>query len=275
MNSFDFSYYQPDTLEEAFNCYQNLDSESKTVLYYSGGSEIISMARTESIKFHAVIDLKGIPECNTLELRDQNLVIGSTQSLTNIAEADYFPLMSKTVSRIADHTMQGKITIGGNLAGTIIYREASLPLLISSCQALLMTRVGLQQMPFSHIFDGRLQLKKGEFLVQLLIDGHDLHLPSVHVKKTKMDKIDYPLMTMAGRKKNGCIQAAVSGLGETPVILPADQLNDPSRPVEQRIAAIIAQLGSFIKSDISGSKEYREFVLTNIIIQMFANLEEA
>lgn len=275
MNSFDFSYYKPDTLEEAFHCYQKLDSESKTVLYYSGGSEIISMARTESIKFHAVIDLKSIPECNALELCGQNLVIGSAQNLTSISESNYFPLMSKTVSRIADHTMQGKITIGGNLAGTIIYREASLPLLISNCQVIVMTRDGLQQIPLPQIFNGRLQLKKGEFLVQLLIDKCDLHLPYVHVKKTKMDKIDYPLMTMAGMKKNGCIQAAVSGLGETPVILPVDKLNDTSLTVEQRIAQIIAQLGNFIKNDISGSKEYREFVLTNIIVQMLANLEEA
>jgi len=275
LNSFDFDYYKPDTLEEAFKCFEKLDSEFKTVLYYSGGTEIISMARAESIKFHAVIDLKGIPECNNLELGDQNLVIGSAQTLTSISESNYFPLMSKTVSRIADHTIQGKITIGGNLAGTIIYREASLPLLITSCQARVMTQNGLQEIPFSQIFNGRLQLKKGEFLVQILVDRCDLQLPYIHVKKTKMDKIDYPLMTMAGRKKNGFIQAAVSGLGEFPIILPFDQLNNTSLAVEQRTTQIIAKLSKFIKSDILGSKGYREFVLNNILIQMYANLEEA
>ena len=58
---------------------------------------------------------------NVHELRDKKLVIGSAMTLTEIAEENLFPLLSRTVKRIADHTVQDKITLGGNIAGTIIY----------------------------------------------------------------------------------------------------------------------------------------------------------
>ena len=51
MTSFDFAYYRPDTLNETIECYNNLVSGNQSVLYYGGGTEIISMARAESIKF--------------------------------------------------------------------------------------------------------------------------------------------------------------------------------------------------------------------------------
>lgn len=275
MNSFDFDYYRPDTLGEAFACYQKLVSEFNTALYYSGGSEIISMARTESIRFHAVIDLKGIPECNALAFEGDCLVIGSAQTLAGISEAGHFPLLCETVSRIADHTMQGKITIGGNLAGTIIYREASLPLMITNSQARIMTKDGMRQMPFPQVFDGRLKLREGEFLIQLLIDKKELNLPYIHVKKTRMDKIDYPLVSLTGNKKDGKIRAAASGLGDTPILLPSDLLNDAALPADERIKRIIARLYALIRGDILGSKEYRKFALHNILTQMYENLEKA
>ena len=60
MIPFDFEYYKPDTLSKAYDCYITLGKENKKPIYYSGGTEIISMARTGSLEFGAAIDLKGI-----------------------------------------------------------------------------------------------------------------------------------------------------------------------------------------------------------------------
>ena len=62
-------------------------------------------------------------------------------TLTNIAEKNYFPLLSLAVKRIADHTIQDKITLGGNLLGTIIYKEAILPLLLSNSRVVIQGNV--------------------------------------------------------------------------------------------------------------------------------------
>lgn len=122
MIPFDFEYYKPKTIEEFVNLFNTLTDLEKSPIYYGGGTEIISMARMHNVHTEAVIDIKGIPECNVHEIKNNELIIGSAITLTNIAEADYFPLLSSTVKRIADHTIQGKITLGGNLAGSIIYK---------------------------------------------------------------------------------------------------------------------------------------------------------
>lgn len=273
MISFDFAYYKPDTLAEAAQCYNNLIYEKQSVLYYGGGTEIISMARAESIKFDAVIDYKNIPECNVLAKKNGNLIIGSAVTLTQIAESNYFPLLGKTVSRIADHTIQGKITLGGNLGGTIIYREAALPLMIINSRAIIMTKNGLKEKPFGKIFDGKLKLGQGEFIVQILIELNDTKLPFNHVKRTKNDKIDYPLITMAAIKKNGKIQSAISGMCNTPILLSSEVLNNTCLTKEERISKIIKQIRDLIISDIHGSREYRVFVLRNILDQLFTNFK--
>ncbi|MDD4296761.1 MAG: FAD binding domain-containing protein [Eubacteriales bacterium] len=271
MISFDFEYYRPDTLNEAVESFRSFEAANKTALYYSGGTEILSMARAESLKFDAVIDLKSIPECGIQICVNGQLLLGSALTLTQIAEAGHYPLLCETVSRIADHTIQDKITLGGNLAGTIKYREAALPLLVKDCKARIMAENGLQDVMFSEIFKGRLQLKKGEFLVQIIIDEQMLNLPYAHIKKTKMDKIDYLLITIAASKNNSEIKAAVSGIGDAPFLLLHDLLSNNNIPESERIANVLESVRPVIIGDILGSKDYRLFVLGNILSQMYEN----
>ncbi|WP_349947941.1 FAD binding domain-containing protein [Lacrimispora sp. BS-2] len=274
MIPFDFDYYKPESMEEAFGCYHDLRSNNKKPIYYGGGTEIISMARVNGIKFDSVIDLKGIPECSQLEVSGGKFRIGAAQTLTNIGECNAYPLLSKTIKRIADHTIQGKITIGGNLAGTIKYREAALPLMISDCSLQVMTRRGLAELPFLEVFRGKMQLKEGEFLVSILIEESDLNLPYNHVKRTKQEKIDYPLITMAAVKNKKAIKAAITGYGNNPVILSERIINHKIYNVEQKIKKVINLVHSDCKSDLSGSREYKEFVLENMLREMFINFEK-
>ncbi|MDR7812682.1 FAD binding domain-containing protein [Lacrimispora sp.] len=274
MIPFDFDYYKPESMDEAFKYYQDLLINNKKPLYYGGGTEIISMARVGGIEFDSVIDLKGIPECSQLEVSGGKFRIGAAQTLTNIAEYNAYPLLSKTIKRIADHTIQGKITIGGNLAGTIKYREAALPLMISDCTLQVMTRSGLAELPFSKAFNGKLQLRKGEFLVSILIEENDLSYPYNHVKRTKQEKIDYPLITMVASKNNKAIKTAITGYGDYPIILSERIINHKLYNMEQKIKKIINLAHSDCKGDLSGSREYREFVLENMLQDMFHNFEK-
>ncbi len=276
MIAFDFAYFRPNTLKEATEIYKQIALTGKTPVYYGGGTEIISMARTGSVKFDAVIDIKSIPECTTLCVESDRLIIGSAVTLTKIAESGCFPLLGETVSRIADHTIQGKITIGGNIAGTIIYREAALPLMITNSKVKIIRKNRLHDVPFFDVFDGDLHLQKGELIVQFLIDKNYLNLPYCHVKKTKLDKIDYPLLSMAAIKTNNGISAAVSGLGDKPFLLPGKILNETDIPETIRVDKTIAAIQNNIISDlIIASKEYRVFVLKNVLTQMFHNFKGA
>ncbi|SNS96811.1 CO or xanthine dehydrogenase, FAD-binding subunit [Anaerovirgula multivorans] len=274
MIPFDFDYYRPDSIQEAVKIYEELDTQGKQPLYYGGGTEIITMARTHNIFTKALVDLKGIPECNVLEFRNDQLVIGSTVTLTQIFESRKFPLLGDIGSRIADHTAQCQITLGGNIAGTIIYRETVLPLLLSSSQIVIANESGQKQVSLHEVFNERLQLNPGEFIVQVITDKIYTTLPYVHVKKTKYEKIDYPLMTVVAVKKDEKIRIAFSGLCSFPFrsMKMENALNENSQ-LDVRINNALSHLPTSILNDISGSDKYREFVLRDTLINTLKTLE--
>lgn len=276
MLPFDFAYYRPDTMEEAVCAFQQLQAEGKNPVYYGGGSELISMARVGSRIFGAVIDLKGIEECTKMEYRGQRLFLGAALTLSAIAEADYFPLLTKAVGRIADHTMQCRITLGGNLAASILYREAALPLLVAEAGAVCAGPEGQRECAFEDVFQMRLCLRPGEFLVGVSVDQSVFNLPYFHIKKTKNEKIDYPLLTAAGLKKDGRLRIAFSGIGDGPFRKNSLEalLNDSAVDFAQRADRIAQAAAATMVSDLSGSAEYREFVLRETVLNILETMGE-
>jgi len=276
MIPFDFEYYRPDTIKEASEIFQKLDLEGKVPVYYGGGSELISMARVGSVSFGAVIDVKNIPECKTMYFDDKNLYFGSALTLSDITEANHFPLLSKTAGRIADHTMQCKITLGGNLASTIIYRETVLPLLLTDAKITAAGLNGVKEYNIKQIFKERLLLPKDEFLIKVVIENSYLNLPFFHVKKTKNEKIGYPLITVEGLKKDGLISIAFSGLASYPFrdIGVETILNDTAFSFDQRAEKIVNALSGIILNDLSGSADYRKYVLKNTIINVLETMRD-
>lgn len=275
MIPFDFQYYKPETIEEAVNLYDELNDNGRMPLYYGGGTEIISMARAHNVYTEAVIDIKGITECNIMKLKDKKLILGSALTLTQIAESNLFPLLGSTVRRIADHTIQDKITLGGNIAGTIIYRESVLPLLLADSEIVIASSSGKKQVLLKDIFDKRIQLNPGELIVNLIVDEKFLWLPYLHVKRTKNDKIDYPLITLAALKDKERIRIAFSGVSDYPFrfMFIENHLNDINLPKNIRINNVIDSIPDPILNDLSGSTNFRKFMLQKMLIEVLEKLE--
>lgn len=270
-----FSYHRPDTWSEAVQIHEQLSAQGKSPLYYGGGSEIITMARAGSRQPDAVVDIKAINECNRLELKDDLLILGSAVTLSKISEAHLFPLLGTTVGRIADHTNQCRITLGGNICGTIIYKEASLPLLLTDSQVLLAGTEGTRLLPLSEILGPSLKLKTGEFILQFIVQQKYLNQPYIHVKKTKNEKIDYPLITLAAIKVENHIRMAFSGLYAYPFrsLIIESTLNATSGTYQEKITRILEQLPATPLDNIAGSEAYRLFVLQNTIMKALQRLE--
>lgn len=267
MIGFNFEYYKPDTVAEAVKLFNDLESLGKKAIYYGGGSEFISMARMNNVYADAVIDIKGIKECNEYKLEGDNLIIGAGVTLTTIAEGDLFPLLSLAVKRIADHTMQGKITLGGNICGTIIYSESVMPLLISDSEVVIADKDGQRKELLKDIFRERLELKKGEMVVKIIVPKKFLDLPHLHVKRTKNEVVDYPLISMVAIKNKKKINMAFSGLGDYPFrsIELEDILNNGKLSDDKKLQKAVDSIADKITSSLSGSKEYKEFMLYNVL----------
>jgi len=276
MIPFDFAYYRPESIGEAVCLFRQLAREGKEPVYYGGGSELISMARVGNLTFGSVIDIKNLPECKILDFDSENLYLGAALTLSDITEANYFPLLSKTCGRIADHTMQCKITLGGNLASTIIYREAVLPLLLADARLTVAGQEGLTEYAVSEVFRERLMLPKGDFLVKATINKSFLQAPYCHIKKTKNEKIDYPLITTAGLKKDGLIRLAFSGLASYPFRDMGIEgiLNDTGLDFTQRAEKIALALSGILLTDLCGSAAYRNYVLKNTLVNILEVMKD-
>lgn len=275
MIPFDFTYCLPQTLSEAVAAYERYHREDRPALYYGGGSEIITMSRAGSILPGAVIDLKRIPECLVLEKTKDALVIGAATSLRRIKDSSLFPMLGMACGRVADHTNQCRITLGGNLSGTIRYRETSLPLLLSDATALLWGPGGLRREPFCHVFGGRMRYLPGEFLMQIQVHADMLELPFAHIKKTASDKIDYPLVNVTGMLAGGRLRVALTGVCSDPIRSPGmeEALNDKSLPFIARVEAAIQRLPKPVTDSEAGGS-YRQFVLKNTLENLLAAWED-
>jgi CO/xanthine dehydrogenase FAD-binding subunit len=138
MIPFEIVYRRPQTIDEAVAAWLSLPEGS---VFYSGGTEIVTGSRTGTYRPEAIIDVKGLPECRARGLRDsqregqragtgyQALYFGSALSLNELVLDPSFPLLSVAVRKIADHSVRNRITLGGNVAGRLPYREALLPFL--------------------------------------------------------------------------------------------------------------------------------------------------
>ncbi|MGI6240017.1 MAG: FAD binding domain-containing protein, partial [Christensenellales bacterium] len=196
MIPFDFIYLRPDTLAQAIALHGELSRTGKSPVYYAGGSEIITMSRVCAIRPGAVIDIKGLPDLQTLAQNEGGLTLGAGLTLASIAESKRFALMKLACGRIADHTNQCRITLGGNLCGTIRYRETSLPLLLCDAAVTLAGADGARTLPFEQAFDGRVLRAPDEVLTQVHVPAWALGARHAHIKKTAQEKIDYPLVNL-------------------------------------------------------------------------------
>ncbi len=279
MITFDFTYYQPKKIGEAVDLYRQMSDQVKQPLYYAGGTEILTFGRVNKIYTEAVIDLKYIPECTHVQQVDGALHIGAALPLSTVREAlqnrQVFSLISETIRGIADQTSRNKITVGGNLCGTIIFREMTLPLLLTDSQIGVAGENGTTERSVHDVCKQGAQLGKNEFIAYVRIDEKYANCPSIVIKKRKQGTIGYPLVTVAAIKVDGRTRVALSGYAAYPFRSEEfeNTLNQPDVPMVDRVKQAVDSVRDKAICDVNGSKEYRSFLLENVLQDILTHLE--
>ncbi|NLM44232.1 MAG: xanthine dehydrogenase [Clostridiales bacterium] len=259
MISFDFEYYRPDSIKEATDVYAQLHEEGKSPLYFSGGTEVITMARKGALKFDALIDLKNIEEMNVYRKDEDGIYFGANMTLNEAAEMKDFPLIREVVRTIGDHTIRNRITLGGNICGRLPYREALLPFLLYDAQVYIAGINGIKALSINEAFNKRLVLSKGEFVIGFKVKESFMDTKYLNIRKVKTSEIDYPLFHIASIKDEEGIKIAVSGLCAYPFrSYELDKhINCNSEP-DEIINNVYQFIPGTIKEDNIASAEYRK-----------------
>lgn len=263
MIAFDFSYHQPTSVKEAFDLYKDLQANGKTVYYISGGTEFISRARRNEINCDALIDIKSIPETNRMVWQDDELIIGSCCSLSSLMKDGSFPLLTEVARKIATQTERNKITIGGNMASHLPYKEAILPFLLADSDVVIASEKGTVKQPINDIYQKGSLLKEGEFIVQVITQYHWTSLPYRHFRETKQSQINYPIVSLASIQDGQDIKIAISGLIDYPFRFTHMKLD--SGGMAHIMDEILDHFPKSPISDLQATNDYRLFVLKTML----------
>lgn len=220
MIPWNIQYIQPESLSEAWQAFQNAKHEGREVYYLNGGTELITYARQNKLHPEVLIDISRLPELKRLEQDRQWMIYGSALTLNDVIEAKCFPLLEHAAA-ITDHTVRNKLSLGGNIAGRLPYRETVLPFLVSDATVSIYGKEGIRQIPIEQVFSKRLLLENGEILVDLRLERSILARPWAYVRKTRFGQnVDYPLVTLVFLdvgEKSPRFRCAVSGAFSAPV----------------------------------------------------------
>jgi len=272
----DFSYWRPASIAEATALFASLRQAGQTPMYYAGGTEILTRARNGELRPHAVIDIKGIEALRSWSRDATGWHFGAALSLDTLADHSPWPLLGHVAARIADHTSRTHITLGGNLASALPYREAALPFWLVDAHITLADAAHTWTVPFDEAFTGTLSLAPGDLVVELSVPPSQTDLPFFTQKQTRLDFVDYPLVTLAAvRWPDGTVRVAHSGLTSTPRRAAAEELAaiNQSGSAATRAALAVRRLAGPIVHDLHGSADYRRFVYHYTLADALAALD--
>ena len=263
-----FTYYRPENLAEAMEAYTMAEKNGLRPLYLAGGTEITTFCRQGTIKPGALIDIKRISECRCFDEEGDEIIFGSALTLNEVVESNSYPLLARA-SRIVDHTVRNRLTLGGNIAGRLPYRETVLPFLLAEARVHLSGPDGERVVPILDVFSKRLKLEPGELLVQLLVSKAALSGSWYYRREVRKTRVDYPLLTACFLGINGSIRMAMTGAYGFPFRAreAEEVLNDSTIAPAEKPALALAAIPYSFSEDMRGSGSYRRMLLERSIAQ--------
>ena len=265
----DSEFIKPERVDEALNAFAECRERGLDPEYFSGGTEIVTMARDGKLPAQALIDLKGIEETQEVRRSDGVLHMGSSATLNHLIDSADFPLLASCAGGLADHTVRNSITLGGNIAGKLPYREAMLPLLIHDAQVTLGGQEGgtkLSKVSLRELFDKRLRLNPGAFLVSFELPEAAAAGRFWYRRWVKSSRVDYPIVTLAAVVFEDELHYATAGSLSYPVWGRAAVADLKGGAAAAAAEDAVASLGK-LKSDARASAEYRRALLTQGLVE--------
>lgn len=236
----DIVYLKPESAEEAVAAWTLANAASAAApRYLAGGTEILTTARrSAAYAVGALVDLKAVPEAKAAGALPASLAgtawlgeaagdepdgadgvyFGAALPLAELEDGRLFPLLSEAARGVADRTTRNRLSLGGNVAGQLPYREAVLPLLAAGAlgysalpgdaSAAGGSEARLVRWGLRSRFDKRLTLLPGELLLGFWVPKAAAEARAAYVRKTRTGPIDYPLITLCAlRTRSGAAWA--------------------------------------------------------------------
>ncbi len=112
-----FAYEAPTSLEEAIALIEKYGTDAKII---AGGTDLIIQLQEEKACPKVIVDITRIKELKTLELRQDNLIIGSLCTFSELALSPevnkHATALARAAATVGSPQIRNQGTLGGNLA---------------------------------------------------------------------------------------------------------------------------------------------------------------
>ncbi len=162
-------YKRPASIAEAI---QALTSAPGPAMPIAGGTDLmLDLKQGRHSPVHTLIDLTFIREMTVLELREDELFIGASVAVNQVATdplvGDHAQALVEACNLIAGPQVRNTATIGGNVAHALPAADGTIALTALDAQAEVASPAGVRRMPFTSLFlgPGKSSINKSEEII--------------------------------------------------------------------------------------------------------------
>lgn len=262
-----FDYFKPSTLVEALDLYEKYGSLAQFLM---GGTDLVVNIDNNLVAPDYLVDLKGVPEFQRLELAGSYLEMGANVTFSELIESpavrDHFPVLWEASRTVASNGVRNRATLVGNICSAVPSADSAPALLVLQALVVVQNRAGARERPIADFFVGprRTVLVPGD-----IVTGIRLPLPlgsfgSNYIKMGRYDGEDLAQTGVATfLDEEGAVRIAFGAVAPKPVrAYEAEEfLKDKvltESVLEQAVPLAMKSISPI--SDVRASKEYRLYI---------------
>jgi CO/xanthine dehydrogenase FAD-binding subunit len=272
-------YIRPESMDETIGLLSRADNGRYRV--YAGGTDLIPKIKKRLLKTpEAIVDLKGIPGMDFIELDDKGgLRMGALSTVRSVAASpvvqERYSLLSQAAGSIASTQVQNRGTVAGNICSAVPSADSAPALLCLEADLLCIGEKGERIIAIEEFFTGPMEsaLHRNEILKEIRIPPLSEHTRGVYIKLSTRSRMDLAVvgvavLTMVDEETVKMIRIALGAVGPTPMrAREAESVIQGQKATEERIrkAALKASEESRPIDDHRASAEYRRMMVEVLV----------
>jgi CO/xanthine dehydrogenase FAD-binding subunit len=258
-----FEYRAAKTIREA----TALLAEVPGARFMAGGTDLLPQMRTRRM-VSRVVDLKRVPELNTIREAEDYWAIGAAVPLAKIAahpalRAQY-PILMECIDEVGAWPLRNRASLGGNICNASPAADTAVALLCLDARVAIAGPGAPEPrtLPIADFFKGPGQtaLAAGELLVEVVLAKRTAGFVGRYLRLSRRRGMDLATVAVLAAKKDGKHRLALAAVAPTPLrVRQAEEALDERglSPESIQKAAQVAVVSCSPIDDIRGSAAYR------------------
>ena len=273
-----FDYIRPANMDEAIAALRANDNPC----VLAGGTDLLVGLKTNSVRPKCIIDLKGIPNINSIEYND-GFKFGTLATVRDIETSpllrEKIPALCETAATLGSIQIRNRATIGGNLCNASPAADMAAILLAMNCEVKIVSPDGEKKLILDQFFAGPgiTALARDEVLSEIIIPKEIQSYKGVYLKHGPRRAMDIGIVNIAillnaDFKSRRCnrIAIALGAVAPTPIRAKKAEALLEGRPLTTELIREAAETASSEAkpiSDFRASAGYRLELVKSLVVK--------